>query len=221
MPRTHDDDDAIVADGTVVHVPFYDSARGRMIAADSHNRPYVVDSRRPGAPWVVDTRRAPTAAQTHDARQALADAYAAYDARDANAWRAPPNGPARDAGEFKAGNRIPVGAYPRGPGYQEGDECTINGASGTLVRQGDYLVCRPRASSDARHVHKITQRDPMGREAASYEYSYEQHEPDDDDHDHDESTDSLADAQQRLADARDRAYAEYDQQQSQAYKNPR
>jgi hypothetical protein len=232
MPRYEDDErfvDAIdenglVKDGKGLRVSFMDAMRARQPEASqtwdsSSARPFVTDTR-PGGPYVIDRRAAPTAADMADARRALAAAYAAYDTADANRWRAPPNGPVHDAGEFKAGNRIPVGAYPRGPGYQEGDECTINGQSGRLVRQGDYLVCRPRASNDARHVHKITQRDPMGREAASYEYSYEQHEPDDD-HEHDQSTDSVADAQQRLQDARAQAYAAYDAEQSEAWRNPR
>jgi hypothetical protein len=232
MPRTHDDDDDIVADGTVLHVPFYDSARGRMIAADSDNRPYVVDSRRPGAPWVVDTRRAPTAAQTHDARQALADAYAAYDTADANRWRNPPNGPTRDQSMNYTGgdpvetghgapgrghNKIPAGAYVPGPGYREGDQCTINGAPGTLVKQGGYLVCRP-TSADARRLVKQSHYDPMGRLEGTSHYEYEEH-PDDDEHD--QSTDSVADAQRRLADARWQAYAAYDAEQSQAWRAPK
>jgi hypothetical protein len=209
--RYHDvtDENGLVRDGKIVRVSLLDSMRAR----GSLGAPYVVDSR-PGGPWVIDHRRAPSTAQVQDARQALQDAYAEYDARDANAWKHLANGPQRDAGEFRAGNHIPVGAYPRGPGYAEGDACTVNGAPGTLQSEGDYLVCRP-TSADARHVHKITQRDPMGREAASYEYEY------DPDERHSNDGLSLADATQRLQDVRNRAYQDYDQQQADAWRQPK
>ena len=45
------------------------------------------------------------------------------------------------------GSNAPTGAYPLSAG--EGTSCTVNGAPGTLVRQGDWLVCQPRRRQDA------------------------------------------------------------------------
>jgi hypothetical protein len=58
----------------------------------------------------------------------------------------------------------------------------------------------------------------MGRLEGTSHYEYEEH-PDDDERD--QASDSLGDAQQRLQDARDRAIAEYDQQQAQAWRAPK
>jgi hypothetical protein len=52
-------------------------------------------------------------------------AYREYCDAQCNAWKT------RDA---------PAGAYPYDPG-REGQNCTINGAPGTLQRRGDALVC--------------------------------------------------------------------------------
>lgn len=43
---------------------------------------------------------------------------------------------------------LPAGAYPY-TASKEGTQCTVNGASGVLVREGDSLVCRPTARADA------------------------------------------------------------------------
>ena len=43
----------------------------------------------------------------------------------------------------------PAGAYPYGTAA-EGTECTIDGAPGTLVKQGEWLVCKPRKDAQPR-----------------------------------------------------------------------
>ena len=78
------------------------------------------------------------------------EAYAAYDAADAAAYKQ-----TRDYSEYTGSEprltgtgaparamatRRPV-AYPISAG--EGSSCSIDGAAGTLVRQGNWLVCRP------------------------------------------------------------------------------
>jgi hypothetical protein len=226
MPRTHDDDDDdIVADGTVVHVPFYDSARGRF-GPETVASGYIRDNR-PGGPWSPPDRRPvlTDAAALADARQRLQREYQLYDARDARAWERPPNGPGEYNGSQplntgagapgRGRQRIPAGAYPRGPGYQEGDECTINGQSGRLVRQGDWLVCRPTNSNDARRLIKQSHYDPMGRLEGTSHYEYED-EPD-------ESEDGLdlGDAMRRLQSARQQAYDAYDREAAEAWKDPK
>ena len=44
----------------------------------------------------------------------------------------------------------PPGAYPYSP-EAEGTRCTINGEDGTLVREGDYLVCKPKRQAAQSH----------------------------------------------------------------------
>jgi hypothetical protein len=96
-------------------------------------------------------RRNTDAAALARARQA----YAAYDAADAAAYKQ-----TRDYSEHTGGDpdrtgtgapgrgsNAPAGAYPLSAG--EGTACTINGAAGTLVRQGNSLVCQPRRATDA------------------------------------------------------------------------
>ena len=46
------------------------------------------------------------------------------------------------------GDAARPGAYPY-RAAAEGTPCTINGRPGTLVREGDYLVCKPSARQDA------------------------------------------------------------------------
>jgi hypothetical protein len=82
-------------------------------------------------------------------------AYVAYDAADAVAYKhirdyneqtgsEPRN---TGTGAPAKGSGAPAGAYPLSAG--EGTACTINGAPGTLVRQGNWLVCQPRSRQDA------------------------------------------------------------------------
>jgi hypothetical protein len=68
-------------------------------------------------------------------------AYAAYDAADAVAYK---HNQAGDTGEFA--QAPPVGTYPLSAG--EGSTCTVNGQDGVLVRQGNWLVCKPRQRQD-------------------------------------------------------------------------
>jgi hypothetical protein len=42
----------------------------------------------------------------------------------------------------------PPGSYPY-EAAKEGTACTINGAPGTLVKEGNFLVCRPVARQDS------------------------------------------------------------------------
>jgi hypothetical protein len=208
MPRNpaYDDDDdsplderGILKDGRSIRVSLFDAiaARGWAPPDRRPGGPFVVDSR-PGAWAPPDTRRPLTDAEVIDARQRCADAYAAYDAHDARAWQRPPNGPS--ATEYTGNNpsytghgapgrgreRIPAGSYPLSAG--EGSRCTINGRDGRL-----------RRSDDGRWLECVPVEEP------------------------EESADALtlADAQQRLRDARARAIEEYDRQQSEAWKHPR
>jgi hypothetical protein len=64
---------------------------------------------------------------------AAVKAYRQYVADQANAWKK------RDA--------QPPGSYPLSAG--EGSACTVDGRPGTLVREGDWLVCRPTQRTDA------------------------------------------------------------------------
>ena len=89
------------------------------------------------------------------ALERVQQAYNAYDAADAAAYKQ-----TRDYNEHTGGDPdrtgagapakgagAPQGAYPLSAG--EGTSCTINGAAGVLVRQGDWLVCNPRRATDA------------------------------------------------------------------------
>jgi hypothetical protein len=66
-------------------------------------------------------------------RQETADAYAAYRRDLESAWRQP----VRDA----------FGSYPY-TAAAEGNQCTVDGRPGRLVKEGNALVCRP-ISADA------------------------------------------------------------------------
>ena len=67
-------------------------------------------------------------------RQEIVDAYADYDRDRQSAWRSP----SRD--EF---GRIPYA------GARAGDQCTVDGHPGRLVKEGNSLVCRPLAADAA------------------------------------------------------------------------
>ena len=91
---------------------------------------------------IADTRRAVERlqAQQEELRQLYRDsavarqeAYEDMKRQMSDAWR-------KDA--------APSGAYPY-RAAAEGTACTINGRPGTLVREGDYLVCKPSARQDA------------------------------------------------------------------------
>jgi hypothetical protein len=131
-PRRHDNLEEILEDGERLRVPMTmaDSANARVLADRfrgtslrwADGSPGVV-GHRPGFVTAGDSERIRHAAWL-ESRQALCDA-----------WRTP----ARDAA---------AGSYPLSAG--EGSACTINGAPGTLVREGDVLVCRPHATDAAR-----------------------------------------------------------------------
>jgi hypothetical protein len=144
--RYDDDDDDLLRDGERLHVgmPFMDSLQ-RDIATTTTTQQRVVDAfghsdhfalGRPGPRYGVGRRYG------DDERAA---AYRDVALRDSNAWRSPPPVvPTRDAAP-------PDGAYPLSAG--EGTACTINGAPGTLERDGEWLVCVPVADmTDAREA---------------------------------------------------------------------
>ena len=100
-------------------------------------------------------RRVTDAAALERTRQA----YAAYDAADAIAYKHTRDyeehtgsDPSRTgAGAPAKGSNASPGSYPYSAAA-EGSACTINGAPGTLVRQGNSLVCQPRRSQDAASI---------------------------------------------------------------------
>ena len=51
-------------------------------------------------------------------------------------------------------------------GPQPGDECTIDGEAGTLVKEGNELVCRPHGHRDAQSVRDELERTFREREQA-------------------------------------------------------
>ena len=82
-------------------------------------------------------------------------AYTAYNSADAAAYKQ-----TRDYNEYggdeprntgtgapNKGSAAPAGAYPLSAG--EGSSCSIDGTAGTLVRQGNWLVCRPARRQSA------------------------------------------------------------------------
>jgi hypothetical protein len=78
-------------------------------------------------------RLPPTSAAMTDAAVRIDDAYSAYERDQANAWR--------NTGDRKA---PPAGSYPAATGCSVGDQCTINGAPGTLQQidgYDGYLEC--------------------------------------------------------------------------------
>jgi len=107
---------------------------------------------------IVDTRRAVERLQAQqaalqaiyrDGRAAAEQARREAMADTANAWR---------------GDAAPAGAYPYRTAA-EGTPCTVNGRPGTLVREGNYLVCKPTASQDARPVFDAIEGARRKREA--------------------------------------------------------
>ena len=168
--RTH------LRDGEALRIPLYLQDADRRPPDDDDDeeeltgsdRAFAVDHR-PGGPFVVDRRRAPTIdASAHrpgfrdwrpprgsvDHARAVTlnamrdEAYAEYDREMASQYQ-------RDAMQNALSFTISgVGAPGRGNGQPEpgaypyraeleGAQCTINGAPGTLQRDGDWLVCKP------------------------------------------------------------------------------
>jgi hypothetical protein len=74
---------------------------------------------------------------------ALERAYREADEIACNAWR----------GDQQT---KPAGAYPLSAGA--GSQCTINGQDGRLVREGDWLVCKPNKATDAMPVQDERER---------------------------------------------------------------
>jgi hypothetical protein len=165
-PSSHDDDDdddafdrnGVLKDGRSFRVPLYmaDSLTPlqRSVAADSAARGHdkifdsmradadrvrIVDAfggtdglHRPGARYPRSGVRIVTVDHARQATLASmrSQAHALRDAEATYAWRGGP---------------------------QEGDHCTIDGAAGTLVREGGDLVCRPVGRQDAQSVHDAIQ----------------------------------------------------------------
>ncbi len=85
-------------------------------------------------------------------------AYTDAEAADREAWRNPSvrldydeygGSEERNTGTGAPakGSGAPAGAYPLSAG--EGSACSVNGQAGTLVRQGNWLVCQPRSQDAA------------------------------------------------------------------------
>jgi hypothetical protein len=79
-------------------------------------------------------------------------AYSDYDSTDAQAYKQTREFGGDEprltgSGAPGKGSNAPAGSYPLSAG--EGSSCTIDGAAGTLVRQGNWLVCRPAGRQDA------------------------------------------------------------------------
>jgi hypothetical protein len=129
MTKRYDDDDDIFETTASGKRILRDGARVRVSLTDAqtarlHDGRGGEPGHRPGF--------AISDAVVHDERQR---AYEEYDQQLGDAWR-------KDA--------APFGAYPLSAG--EGSECTINGAPGTLVREGNCLVCKPSNRQDAAHT---------------------------------------------------------------------
>jgi hypothetical protein len=104
----------------------------------------------------------------------MQQAYTAYDAADAAAYKQ-----TRDYNEFagaeprNTGSGAPAKGYGNPPpGAQpysaaaEGTSCSIDGTAGSLVRQGNWLVCRPTRSQDAATIKQAAY-DAYDREMAN------------------------------------------------------
>lgn len=134
MPRQDDDDNfetIIGHDGRPVRV-LRDgrSLRVSMMMRDSLpplQRAVMLDSFSRDAARTARNKPGFRRLNDAEATDAVAQAYESYDAELTTAWQ-------RDA-------KQPDGAYPLSAG--EGTPCTVDGAPGTLVREGDWLVCKP------------------------------------------------------------------------------
>jgi hypothetical protein len=129
--RGDEDDDAILHDGQRVRVLMMmkDSTDGMHKHPALHDGRGGKPGRRPG--FVLADRVA------DDQRQA---AYSEYENRLTAAWQ-------NDA--------APSGAYPYSAS-DEGRECSVNGAPGTLQREGNWLVCQPIQRKESRADDSLT-----------------------------------------------------------------
>ena len=161
----------LLRDGARLHVPLYLkdgstnpylSATQRAIAAAKTAQQQTQDAvargfgltdalqlHRPGF------RRNSDSAALERSRRAYQDAEAA----DRDAWRNPTprldysehtgSDPSRTgAGAPAKGSNAPAGSYPYSAAA-EGAPCSVDGSPGTLVREGNSLVCKPRQRQDA------------------------------------------------------------------------
>jgi hypothetical protein len=133
-------DGKTMRDGVSMRVPFRDSVhRGTVRDArafwDQHRDELLItDARAIGG--ASGSRLGFRVSDSPINRQAIADAYAAYRRDIESAWRNPPPDAA-------------FGSYPFSASA-EGGPSSVNGAPGTLVREGDVLVCRPLAVDAAK-----------------------------------------------------------------------
>jgi hypothetical protein len=144
-PRTQRSQPVVDADQYRDHKPgFRDAARitadAGQTAKDAAYNEMVADLQ---DAWKPDHLRAAVA------RRTTADAIRPLGVSDAewaraegiremsDAWKTPP--PVLDAAAVAV---LPAGRYPLSAG--EGNPCTIDGAVGTLQRDGNYLVCRAK-----------------------------------------------------------------------------
>ena len=107
------------------------------------------------------------------ALERVQEAYRAYDSADAAAYKQTRDynehtggDPTRTgAGAPNRGSGAPPGSYPYSAAA-EGTSCTVNGAAGVLVRQGNWLVCKPRSQDAAAFDSKAQAYAEYDREAA-------------------------------------------------------
>ena len=143
------EEDAVLKDGETLRVPMWlmdgspnpalsplqqavAASQNKLLVSDGSNDPLAMH--RPGFRYSTDP------AERAAADAALAEAYAARELADANAWQ--------------TSDDHPINTQGRGlsPGKKEGGSCSIDGQRGTLVREGDRLVCVPDKARDARSV---------------------------------------------------------------------
>jgi hypothetical protein len=140
-------EDGMRHDALAAHRPGYrvsDAARGVVDAGQAlKNAAYEEMVRDNERAWMPDHLR------TADTRHTTADAMRPLGVTDSewqrelgiremsDAWKTPP--PVLDAAAVQ---NLPAGRYPLSAG--EGNPCSIDGAVGTLQREGGYLVCRAK-----------------------------------------------------------------------------
>jgi hypothetical protein len=150
--RRNDDDDTILRDGESLRVPMMlrdaDSLSPLQRAVAENSRPHWRDAAdryfdrrvnvRDAAGGTRGLNRPGFRIDRRVSTDARAEAYRLYDEEIGQAYRS-----------------APPGAYPYSAAA-EGTACTIDGAPGTLVREGNVLVCRPTQRQDGRQDHALT-----------------------------------------------------------------
>jgi hypothetical protein len=153
-PQNPYDCNGLLKDGRTVHVRFRDAERARNGEDDDDERrhrhkvttydpmgrlvaTYEHDALRASPNQLFDSTGRLVAARpgfvgTAASQRIRDEAYQQSKRELSDAWKQP---------------SIPAGAYPLSSG--EGTACTINGAPGRLVREGEWLVCKPTRTDAA------------------------------------------------------------------------